>query len=194
MNLDNQQVVDSLELINKTASQTRRSIAAKYSSPHIILWGCIAIAGYLLTHFYLSWVRIIWITLGFLGWLGMFLISSYQKRRGFPTKNSQYILFWWQPIASWTAFYAFIFISLFLLKPQSGIALNAYIILVIMLAYINLGIWNGEIFMIGLGIVISAGTLIGVYWIPAGLYCFWMALTAGGMLVTTGICLHVKYR
>ncbi len=194
MNPDNQQAADTLELVNKTTSQTRRSIAAKYSSPHIILWGCIAIAGYLLSHFYLSWVWAIWITLGLFGWLGMCLICGYQKRRGFPTRNSQYFKLWWQPFAFWSAFYAFIFVSLFLFRPRNGIVLNAYIILMIMLAYVILGIWNKELFMIGLGIAISAGTIIGVYWVPASLYCFWMALAAGGVMVTTGIYLHIKYR
>lgn len=194
MDPNNQQAVDTLKLINKTASQTRKSIAAKYSSPYIILWGCILIAAYLLTHFYLSWVWIIWSTLGLIGWLAMCLISAYQKRKGFPTRNSQYNTLWWQEFAFWTTFYAFIAISLYLFKPRSGIVINAYIILMIMLAYIIQGIWNRELFMIGLGIIISAGTMVGVYWIPVSLYCFWMALAAGGLMVTTGIYLHVKYR
>ncbi len=194
MNPDNQQAVDTLELINKTTSQTRRSVAAKYSSPHIILWGCILIAGYLLSHFYLSWVWAIWITLGLFGGLGMYLIFGYQRRRGFPTRNSQYLQFWWQVFAFWTAFYAFIFISLYLFRPRSGIVLNAYIILMIMLAYIVQGIWNREFFMIGLGVVISAATIIGVKLVPIGFYCFWMALAAGGVMVATGIYLHIKYR
>jgi hypothetical protein len=194
MSTGNQQAVDALGLVNKTTSQTRRSIAAKYSSPHIILWGCILIDGYLLSYFYLRWVWAIWITVGLFGGLGMWLISRHQKRSSFPTRNGQYMQLWWKPIAFWTAFYAFIFISLYMFRPRSGIVLNAYIILTVMLAYIILGIWNNELFMIGLGIVISAATIMGVYLVPEGMYCFWMALTAGGVMVSTGIYLQVKYR
>ena len=194
MNTDNQQAVDALGLVNKTTSQTRRSIAAKYSSPHIILWGCIAFAGYILTHFYLSRVWAIWMILGLFGWLGMWLISGYQKRRGFPTRNGQYLQLRWQLIAFWAAFYAFIFVSLYMFRPQNGIVLNAYIVLMIMLAYTIIGIWKREVFMIGLGVAVSAGTLAGVYLVPVRLYCFWMALAVGGLMVATGTYLHVKYR
>ena len=42
--------------------------------------------------------------------------------------------------------------------------------------------------------IITAGTLAGVYLVPVRLYCFWMALAVGGLMVATGTYLHVKYR
>ncbi len=81
-----------------------------------------------------------------------------------------------------------------MLHPKNGIEINAFLSMVIMFAFIVMGLWYSENYMVWLGLAVTAATLIGFYLIPPFYYNLWMAPTAGGALFGTGIYLRIRWR
>jgi hypothetical protein len=63
-----------------------------------------------------------------------------------------------------------------------------------MFAYVVMGLWFGSWLMVILGIVVTCFTLVGFHLIPVGYYCLWMAVTAGGGLLGTGLYMKLRWR
>ena len=194
MNVSNEEARNSLDQIQAVASRTRKTIAASYASPLLILWGLICITAYLGTHFFLAWAWHIWMGLDAIGIIGTFLICWQQFRSGNPTKvpASEKIgcrIFWF-----WTLLGVYILIWLNLLAPVNGLQMNAFIVAAVMFAYIVIGLWFACYFMVWLGLAVTCTTLLGFYVIGPNYYCLWMAATAGGALLGTGLYIRFRWR
>lgn len=194
MNISHEKAQESLSAIEDVASQTRKSVAATSTSPHLIIWGLVCIFAFIGTHFFLNWVWLIWMVLAGLGWIATSLICLKQFRTGSPTKTPHAKKIGKQIALFWVFTYAYMSIWLAILKPRNGIRLNAFICTVIMFTYVIMGLWDGARFMIWLGLAGTAATLIGVFVIPYQYYCLWMVVTFGGALLGTGLYLQLKWR
>jgi hypothetical protein len=61
-----------------------------------------------------------------------------------------------------------------------------------MFAYIVIGLWFAAYFMVWLGLAVTAATLTG-FFLFTQYYCLWMAVTAGGLLLGTGLYLRIRW-
>lgn len=194
MNIANEKARQSLSMVENISTQTRKSIAAGYASPLLIMWGAIWIACFLGTHFFIQWANYIWMSVCGLGAFSTFFIILRQFHNAKPTKVStsnkiSQRIFWF-----WTLLFAYTYMWILIMKPYSGIQVNAFICTVIMFAYVVIGLWFETPIMIGLGLLITGFTMVGVYIIAPAYYCLWMAPTAGGALLGTGLYLWLRWR
>lgn len=192
MNISEEEARNSLEQIHTVAGQTRRAIASSYASPLLILWGLIFVVAYTGTHFFGAWASHIWTVLDAIGVIGTFLICWRQFRSAKPTKISPGEKIGWRIFWFWALLFVYVFFWLKILAPLSGVQLNAFLVTIIMFAYVAKGLWLESYFLVWLGLAVTGITLLGFYVIPTGYYCLWMAPMGGGALLGTG--LYIRFR
>ena len=194
MNVTNEDAVQSLAQVEEVMAKTRQSLVSTYAGPFLILWGFIWVVSYLGTHFFLMWVDWIWNISSGLGCIGTIFIFWRLFGRGSATRNPSDKGLVLRTILFWPLFFAYTFVWLSIVKPGNGVVLNAFLVTAIMFAYVVIGLWFGSWLMVVLGIVVTGFTLIGFHLIPAYYYCLWMAVTAGGGLLGTGLYMKLRWR
>lgn len=194
MDVSEKEARDSLEQIQAVSTRTRKTIAAGYDSAVLIMWGLIGILAYLGTHFFLRWAWPIWISLCGAGCIATLVLSWWQFRSGNPVKVSSAEKIGWRIFWFWTLLFVYLFVWLSILKPLHGIQINAFMITTIMFAYVVIGLWFKCYYMVWLGIGVTLTTLIGFYLIPPNYYCLWMAATAGGAILGTGLYIRLFWK
>ena len=192
MNVSNEEAQASLASANYMMLRTRKAIAVAYSSPLLIMWGSLLTAAYTATHFYLRYAAMIFWTMAIIGVLGSFVIWPRIKQK-LPVRESAEERLNWRIGGLWWSLFLYVFIWLSILSPVNGMQMNAFIITAIMFAYIIIGLWFTAYFMVWLGLAVTATTLIGFFLLPHYYYCLWMAVTAGGLLLGTGIYLRIRW-
>ena len=192
MNISNEDAQASLAVVTETMLRTRKAVAANYSSPLLILWGLLWVAAYTATYFYLKYADVIFGAMAGVGLLGSFFVWQYVKRK-LPIREPAEERLNWRIGGLWWALFIYVFIWLNILAPVNGMQINAFICTAIMFAYIVTGLWFTAYFMVWLGLAVTATTLVGFYLLPV-YYCLWMAVTAGGLLLGTGLYLHARWR
>jgi len=192
MNITNEEAQSSLEQVQAVTKRTRKSIDASYDSGLLIMWGLICVAGYLGTHYFLEWVWYIWLGLSGTGSIVTFWLCWRQFRLANPVKVPATEKIVQRIFMFWCLLFIYMFIWLNIVQPRHGIRINAFMITVIMFAYIVMGLWFKSYHMFWLGIIVTVITLTGFYLIPWHYYCFWMATMVGGAFLITGI--YVKFR
>lgn len=194
MDVSQEDAQDSLYQIQEAATRTRKTIAASYDSGLLIMWGLICIAAFLGTHFFNNWAGYIWWGLSGAGAVLTFLVAWHQLRQANPTKVPVSERIGWRIFWFWALLLVYIFIWLSVLAPVKNLQMNAFIITVIMFAYVVSGLWFKSYYMLWLGLAVTCTTLVGFYLIPLSYYCLWMAATAGGALFGTGLYIRLRWR
>jgi hypothetical protein len=192
MNVSNEDARESLAAVTETMLKTRRAVAAAYSSPLLILWGLLLAAAYTVANFYPKYDAVIFTTMAGIGLLGSYSVWLSVKRN-LPIKEPSEEKLNWRIGALWWSLFLYIFIWLNLLEPFNGQQVNAFILTAVMFLYVVMGLWFAAYFMVWLGLAVTATTLIGFY-LLGPYYCLWMAVTAGGLLLGTGLYLHSRWR
>jgi hypothetical protein len=194
MELSQQQASQSLDIIAKTSEKTRRIIAAEYTAPSLMLWGVIAIAAFIGSHFFIKKAGMIWLALDVVGIVGMTVIFNLQKRKSTPIKVANTNKTGRNIGIFWGLFFVYIIIWVAILAPHSGKQQNAFICLAIMFGFITLGLWLESYYMLWLGLTATATTLICFYVVPSSFYCLAMAATFGGLLFGTGLYIRLFWK
>ena len=194
MNVSKDDAKDSLSQIQTIAAQTRKKIASSSKSGLLIMWGLLWITAFIGTHFFLTWVWLIWFGLCGLGCICTFLVCWRQLHVGIPTKSPDHRKIGWRIFWFWTLLFIYIFIWLSILRPRHGIQLNAFMCTTIIFAWAVMGLWDGSWFMVWLGLAVTAFTIIGFYLIAPHYYCLWMAPTGGGTILGTGLYIRFCWK
>ncbi|MGA2172209.1 MAG: hypothetical protein ABSG82_04240 [Sedimentisphaerales bacterium] len=192
MNVSNEDAQASLAAVTETMLRTRKAIAAAYSSPLLILWGLLWVAAYTASHFYLKYAGGIFGAMAGVGVPGSFFVLRRVKQT-MPVKEPTEEKLNWRIGGLWLLLFVYMCVWLNLLGPVNGMQINAFICTVVMFAYIILGLWFTAYFMVWLGLAVTATTLVGFYLLTP-YYCLWMAVTAGGALLATGLYLRARWR
>ena len=192
MNVSNEDAQVSLAAVEDTMLRTRKAVSAGYGSSFLILWGLLWAAAYATAHFYPEDSAVIFWTMAGVGAPASFLIGWLQQRK-LPVKEPTEDKLNWRISGLWWAMFLYVFIWLNLLKPFNGMQMNAFIITATMFACVVMGLWFTEYFMVWLGLAVTATTLAGFYLLTP-YYGLWMAVTAGGAFLGTGLYLHVRWR
>ena len=194
MDVSEENARESLAAVEETMGRTRKALVSTYCGPFLVLWGVIWVASFLGTQFYLEWAGWIWGIGNVLGVLGTIVIFWRLFRHGPATRNPSDKTLGLRTGLFWPFVFIYIYVWLGILKPYNGIELNAFLTTVIMFAYVVIGLWFDSWLMVILGMVVTCMTMIGFYAIPASQYCLWMAVTAGGSLLGTGLYVQLRWR
>jgi hypothetical protein len=192
MNVTNDDAVQSLMQVEQTMARTRKAVAASDSSPHMILWGLLLAAAYGATHFYLKYAAVIFWTMAGVGLLGSFLVWWWLQRKLLvkePVEEKINLRIG----ALWGSLFIYAFIWLSIFAPFNGMQMNAFLLTAVMFVYVVMGLWFAAYFLVWLGLAVTATTLVG-FFLLTPYYCLWMAVTAGGLVLGTGLYLHARWR
>jgi len=191
MDVSQENAHESLNQIQDATIRTRKAIASSYASGLLILWGLVWTIAFVGTHYFLSWVSHIWIALGVVGGIGTFLIFRRQLRSTTPTRISGTSKVGLRIFGLWILLFVYIVVWFSILRPESGLQINAFICTACMFAYIIIGLWFESYFMVWLGLTVTGITLVGLYLLPHGYYNLWMALFGGGAILGTGLYIRI---
>ena len=194
MNITNEDAVRSLAQAEDIMAKTRQSLISTFAGPFLILWGFIWVVSYLGTHFFPMRADWIWNISSILGIIGTVFIIRRQYGQGPVKRNFSDKQFVLRTILFWPLVIVYACVWLSIVKPGHGIELNAFLTTVVMFAYVVMGLWFGSWLMSILGIVITVFTLVGFHLIPREYYCLYMAITAGGGLLGTGLYMKLRWR
>jgi hypothetical protein len=194
MNVSEENARESLAAIEEVQGRTRKALVSTYCGPFLVLWGAVWVASFLGTHFFLKWVNWIWGIGNFAGIAGMIFIFMRVFRHGPATRNPGDRSLDLRIGLFWPLFIAYIYLWIAIVKPYSGIQLNAFLVTAIMFAYVVIGLWLDIWLMVTLGLVVTGMTLVGFFLVPHEYYCLWMAFAAGGSLLGTGLYMQLRWR
>jgi hypothetical protein len=194
MNVTNEEAVQSLAQVEEVMAKTRQSLVSAYAGSFLVLWGFIWVISYLGTQFFPMWACWIWNILSVLGIIGTIFIVRRKFGQGPARRNPSGKRFVLRTALFWPWVFVYIFVWLSIVKPGKGIELNAFLVTVVMFAYVIMGLWIDSWLMSILGIVVTCFTLVGFHLIPADYYNLWMAVTAGGALLGTGLYMKLRWR
>jgi hypothetical protein len=192
MNVSQEDARISLSAAQSVMDQTHKALASAYANPLLILWGILWITAFTATHFYVHYAYHIFIAMGAVGGLGTAVIVGIFHSKA-PVKDKSSQKFGRRVTALWIFLCIYILIWLFLFAPFTGLQCNALICTAVMFAYIVMGLWFNNRFMIVLGLVVTAGTLVGFYLLRE-YYCIWMAFVGGGAIFGTGLYIRLRWR
>lgn len=191
MDINTQQAQETLDTVQATMQRASRSIYSSFANPLLILWGALWVAAYTTSHFHLKHVATIMWGMSIIGSIGTFLIYKMYWPNA-PVKTSNNILNKKVGLM-WFFVYLFVAALMFILKPFSGMQLNAALVTACMLAYVIMGLWFSNRSLIAIGLAVTIATLIGVEFFKP-YYCLWMAATGGIALLLTGLYIRLEWR
>jgi hypothetical protein len=163
MNVSEENARESLASIEETMEKARKAVVSTYAGPFLILWGFIWVVSFVGTHYFLRWVNLIWNISNGLGVIGTAFIFWQQYRRAPITRNLSDKRLVLRTILFWPLFFAYAFVWLGIIKPNSGIELNAFLVTAVMFAYVVIGLWFDSWLMVILGLAVTGVTLIGFH-------------------------------
>ena len=189
-----QQAAEALQDVENVTSQTRGKLAYKSVGPALILWGVILATCYSMTYFVPRLAGWAWAIGDSIGLLAIAMIAIRDIRRGpvrsEATKREAKKEGW-----SWFALFIFAGIWVIVLCPWSGDQLGIFLVTLVMFAYVMMGLWQEMWFMVWLGVIVTAlavGGYFGSMFLP-GYLSLWMAGTAGGAFLISGVYLTRKW-
>ncbi len=192
MNVSQEDAQASLSTVQEVMGQTHRAIASAYANPSLMMWGILWIVAFTTTHFYHTYAFYIFMAMAAVGGVGTGVIFGVYRAKA-PIKETSSHKSSWRITALWIFLCLYIVIWLFLLAPFSGIQCNAFICTAAMFAYIVMGLWFDNRFMIVLGLALTVATLVGFYLLRE-YYSLWMAFVGGGTLFGTGLYIRLRWR
>ena len=184
MSLSQDQAAESLKEIDRTSQRSALAYSYARTSPYLIMWGLIWMAGYGLSDLYPRAGSWHWTALT----LGGLLVSIFIGRRQAASGDVPA-----RPGTGLQVFVTFFAIGLFITATYAifGHAgprqQAAFVPLIVALIYSVMGIWKGPRFLV-MGIVIAALTLGGFFFLKDH-FLLWMAVVGGGALVLGGLWL-----
>jgi hypothetical protein len=176
--IDSKQASAALADIGDIAGRVRQSLIYNLSSLIMIMWGVLALAGYLLVYLLNRYAGYAWLLIYIVGIAGSIAISAYQYRKsGVRTFDTRMLL-------SFVLYVAFGFFTNWLghfTPRQAGTFWPIYYMMIYSIA----GIWVGRAFT-AIGLSVTALTLIS-YFYAGSAFGLCMAFVNGGGLILGGL-------
>jgi hypothetical protein len=192
MNVTQEDARESLELVEDTTTRLRRAIAASYAGGLLILWGLIWVIGFASVHFLPRRAGHIFTALDLVGLVGtVLLVVRWPQTASVRGTATTVVLR--RMCVFWALLFAYALAWIVLTSPLGGLQLCVFLCTVGMFGYTVIGLWSGSLFMLWLGLAVTALTFIGYYALPDHFY-LWMSPTGGGALLGTGLYIRIRWR
>ncbi|MBW8015368.1 MAG: hypothetical protein FVQ82_04215 [Planctomycetes bacterium] len=200
--IDSISAAKQLEIVKQSKLDIKR-LNARNTGKYLIMWGMVWALGYLFTHLYVynspleirqkfgnNGIFFIWTFLLFIAGVLQGIMVSYDSKNMpvTPKKKSNSTA---NTLVLWAMVLVIALLAVFFFKPQSGIAINAFMVVSIMSIYIIWGIQLSDIFLLSSGITIILTTITGYLAIEPEYYNIWMMLAAGLVLAGFGVAARI---
>lgn len=184
---------EALADIDQVAQQTRRAVAGGPLSANLLLWGVIWMLGFALSYLFPTRTGSIWALLTPLGLASTVLTGIHHHRRR-VVQSEQALMVLGQISLFWLAAITYALTLGLLIPVRHGADQLVLIVCIMMLAYVVMGIWLRSPILSGIGIVITAATLVGRVSVPPRSFMLWMAIFGGGGLFLPGLYVKLRWK
>jgi hypothetical protein len=181
MSLSREEAANALRDISKTEDRSSAAYGYSQTSPHLILWGFVWLAGYGAMAAHVTWPYL-WLVLSAVGTVSSFWIGARMARARGGQSN-------WRGFATFVAIFLFIAALFAILPPQSGEQIGALFPILVALFYALVGIWGRAPRMIVTGAALAVLTMFGFFELHAQ-FALWMTVVGGGGLILGGLWLR----
>jgi len=181
-----QEAREALEAVGEMTARTKRAMWTGGGDFLFIVWGAVWIIGYSMFQFFPKPANTVWNVLLGCGILASVIIFWRMNARVKGAVPGRLILFW-----ILLSIYAAIW--LYLLKPYSGRQVGTFIPIVVMFAYVVMGLWGSEPLLLWIGLLVTALILVGYIFAGAWM-ALWLAVFGGGTLFATGLYIRLAWR
>jgi hypothetical protein len=182
MTLDPKEAAASLGDIEAIERRTRENLFYFGSSPVLVLWGVLNVAGYLLTWYRPTAALYGWIALNLIGMAGSYAIIWPRMPSARRSSHA------WRWGASFVAFIIFGEICMIEMWPVAPRQMLVFWPTLVMFGYVLSGIWLGR-FYVYFG-AIEIVLILGTYFFPGAALAPWLALVVGGGFIAGGLWLR----
>jgi hypothetical protein len=178
--IDSKEAGRQLAAIDDVVRRVRQSAIYQTASLIMILWGVLVVAGNLATWLSPGHGGTVWTAVNVLGVVGTALLStSGYQRTGIRSFDARIL-------AAYMLFFAFGIFCTNVLGDFGPREVGAFWPIYFMFFYVLGGLWFGWAF-VAIGLVITALTLVGYFFIVGGTFLWWMAVVNGGGLILGGL-------
>ena len=181
MAIDRSDASASLTEIAAVQRRTREALNYSGSSTVLLVWGVLVTAGYLVTHFDQPIAWPVWIAIlaaGSFAGFGIRVWRSRVEKRPWDGRIHYALL----ALVGFGAYWSV------LMDPSRGREMAAFWPTLFMLGYVLAGFWLGRFFTV-CGLIVTALTIAGYFWLGPWFY-LWMAFVAGGGMIAGGLWLR----
>ena len=196
MDIPSQKARESLVEVGTAAEHTRRAVAstrAMYSSDVLILWGVIWIIGFTILHLQTAWAGYVFAALSAAGLIATVIWVSKKRPTRAPVRSSVSKKMFWRIFWFWVLLNPYIFAWLLILSPHNKLQVCAFVCTVGMFGFSVLGLWFDKLFIVGLGLAVTAAILLSYLLAPSSFYLL-MVPTGGGTMLGTGLYFRLRWR
>ena len=191
MNVSQEDARQALADIENTVERTRRALDDDGTSTLLIVWGVICVVGFLINHLQLALQSWSWAVLDLLGFTVTFIVIK--RSRVKTPEIGRLALFWGLLFV-----YGFLWLMVIAAASPRSVTvtseqMGAYICLIVMFAYVVMGLWLRSALLFWLGPALSAVTVAALFLLNAQFYLV-MAVVGGGALIGSGIYVRRRRR
>jgi hypothetical protein len=195
MEMTREQAQQWLQEVDAVAKELRNKLAYGITGPILIIWGIVWIVCYTLNHFAHKISGWVWLVGIVLGMAGTFYLRAVRYRTTVDGESSKRLgrrLLW-----SWGLLFAYIGIWLAVLWPWRGDQIGTFLVMLMMFAYVLMGLWLQRRFLLWLGLAVTllagAGYAFSL-WVTPGYLDLWLGLTGGTALLGSGLYMTLRWR
>ena len=186
MEISRETAEQSLMEVQETMARTKKSIVGG-AGVILMIWGVIWMIGFVGGQFWPRYAGWNWLVLDSIG----ITASIIAGRSKIPVKVSSSLN--WRMFFFWFFLFVFGDIWLVLLWPWNSQQLGAFVVTLVMFAYVTMGLFYWGMFFFWLGLMVTALTLAG-YFCLLPWFNLWMAFVGGGALFVSGLYLWLRGR
>lgn len=181
--------------VNAVAKELRHRLAYGITGPILVLWGVVWMVCFAITHFAPKSAGWGWLVGDVLGIAGTLCLGRFRGRRADVCSDSAKRLgrrLYW----SWLVLFVYAAIWLAVLWPWRGGQLGTFLVLLVMFAYVVMGLWLEIRFLLWLGLAVTllAGAGYAFSWVIPGYLDLWLGFTGGTALLGSGLYLTLRWR
>ncbi|KRQ17339.1 hypothetical protein ACNJX9_08035 [Bradyrhizobium sp. DASA03076] len=178
--IDSKQAAEALAEIDDIVQRVRQSRLYELASLAAIWWGVLVFAGNLVTWAWPLYAGYAWIAVDVVGVAGLVALRVFN-----PPHHAYGAAFDIRLLLVFVLFFAFGYLCTSVIGQFGPRQQGTFWPLYFMLFYMLAGLWFGTAF-VAIGLVITALTLIGFFYIGAA-FPLWMAFVNGGGLILGGL-------
>ncbi len=191
MEINRAEAEASLGEIKQAMADTRAAISTGIASPILMIWGVIWALAFGASYVWPDRQGQFWLVGDSVGLLGtMAAVLAKNRRETMHSERGRWMavrLFWFAILLC-----AYGFAWGWLMKPQDGRQIAAFIVMLVMFGYVVLGLWLESAFLLILGLAVTVLTIAG-YLLLRETFDLWMAIAGGGALFVSGLYMRLKW-